>query len=59
MKTNNWEAKAYKEGWSAGFADNYADYKNPYIPDTIDSKLWSEGYSDGLRNWDMNMNDGG
>lgn len=56
---HKWETKAYKEGWSAGFADNYADYKNPYIPDTIDSKLWLEGYDDGLRNWDMNMDDGG
>jgi hypothetical protein len=54
-----WETKAYKEGWNAGFADNYDEYENPYILGTIDHKLWSEGYSSGLFNWDMNMNDGG
>ncbi len=56
---NKWETKAYKEGWNAGLADNYDEYENPYPPDTIDHKLWSEGYSSGLFNWDMNMNDGG
>ena len=45
---NRWEMKAYKEGWSAGFADNYDEYENPYIPGTLDHKLWSEGYSSGL-----------
>lgn len=56
---NKWETKAYKEGWDAGLSDNYDEYENPYPPDTIDHKLWSEGYSSGLFNWDMNMNDGG
>lgn len=56
---NKWETEAYKKGWSAGFADDYQNYHNPYIPDTLDYKLWSEGYCDGLRNWDMNMDDGG
>ncbi len=56
---NKWETKAYKEGWDAGLSDNYDEYENPYPPDTIDHKLWSEGYSSGLFNWDMNMDDGG
>ena len=59
MEISKWDIPAYKQGWSAGFADNYRDYTNPYIPNTLDHKMWLEGYLDGLRNWDMNMDDGG
>lgn len=56
---NKWEITSYKEGWSAGFSDNYKEKNNPYIPETLDYKMWVEGFCDGLRNWDMNMDDGG
>jgi hypothetical protein len=52
-------SKAYMEGYSAGLADNYQDYHNPYPPESEDHKEWSRGYSNGLADWDMEMDDGG
>lgn len=54
-----WDSDAYKAGASAGLADNYSDFINPYDKGTVEWKEWLDGYSWGLANWDMNMNDGG
>lgn len=62
MSDSKWDNPAYVAGWKAGMwgkQDGSDKPSNPYLPYAPQYKLWEEGYSDGLRNWDMAMDDGG
>lgn len=50
---------AYGAGFRAGLADDCLQQQNPYEKGSIEYKEWAHGWSSGLFNWDMNMNDGG
>lgn len=49
----------YWQGFSSGLADKPQDEKNPYEEGTVKYQDWQDGFFEGWRNWDMNMDDGG
>lgn len=55
----NTQSAAYGMGCQAGLADDYLAQKNPYELGSPEYEEWNEGWRWGLRNWDMNQNDGG